>query len=142
MWAMLHEQVRAFIDARRSDFKERGAIARLYSGGGQALAYRMEIIGPAFAECTRDRWEKIVLQVVPQGAFNESMALLFQIQEGFFAPGSADRRPDDARMNENRIPDGRLQQLQDLLGGFLVGSGFFGDDHIVRASTQDVRCKL
>ena len=142
LWSLLHRHVRAFIEARRPDFKERGTIARLHSGGVQALSYRMEIVGPAFAECTRNRWEKIVLQVVPQAVFMDNLILLFQIQEGFFAPSSADRRPDDARISENRIPDGRLQQLQDLLGGFLIGNGFFGDEQVVRASTEDVRCAL
>ena len=142
LWAMILRHVRAFADSRRSDFQARGAIARLQRGGGQVLAYRMEIVGPALSECTRSRWEKIVLQVLPQTISKDGKVyLLFQIQEGFFAPGSPDRRPDDSRLQENRIPDGPLQQLQERLGGFLVARGFFSEDDSASAN-PDVGCKF
>jgi hypothetical protein len=142
LWTMIQRHVRAFAEARRQEFQARGAIARLQRGGGQVFAYRIEIVGPALSECTRNRWEKIVLQVLPQTILNDGKVhLLFQIQEGFFAPGSPDRRPDDSRLQENRIPDGPLEQLQERLGGFLVARGFFSEDDSASANA-DVGCRF
>ena len=67
--------------------------------------------------------------------------LVFQIQEGFFAPGNPDRRPDDSRLRENRIPDGALEQLQDRLLGFLVARGFFSEDDSASANSE-VGCRF
>jgi hypothetical protein len=146
LWTMILGNVRAFVEARRPDFREKGTIARLQRGGGQVLVYRMEIEGPAITECTRNLWEKVVLQVIPATTatdpshVRDELPLLFQFQEGFFAPGSLDRRPDDARINENRIPDGRLEGLQERLYGFLVTRGFSKDQST--AINSDVACKL
>jgi hypothetical protein len=141
LWAMIVRNVRAFVQERRPEFQASGTIARLQRGGGQLFAYRMEIVGPALAECSRNRWEKLLLQVIPQGMMRGEVDLLFQFQDGFFAPGSLDQRPDDARIQENHIPDGSLERLQELLGGFLVARGFKQSDDGTPTSS-DVACKL
>jgi hypothetical protein len=141
LWKMISQNLQAFIQARRPDFKQSGTIERLQHGN-QVFAYRIEIVGPALSECTRNRWEKLLLQIIPQGISNtDTVNLLLQFQEGFFAPGSPDRRPDDARLEENRISDGPLEQLQERLGGFLLTRGFSHiEDYGVVSS--DVVCKL
>lgn len=141
LWAMIVRNVRAFVQERRPEFQASGTIARLQRGGGQFFAYRIEIVGPSLAECSRNRWEKLLLQVIPQGINRGDVDLLFQFQDGFFAPGSLDQRPDDARIQENRIPDGSLAKLQELLGGFLVARGFKPSDDST-PSGSDVACKL
>jgi len=142
LWTLLLGHVRAFVDARRPDFQPRGTISRLERGNGQAFAYRMELTGPALSECTRNRWEKLILQILVQNiSINGNIFLVFQIQEGFFAPGSLDRRPDDSRLRENRISDGELEQLQDRLLGFLVARGFFAEDGNTSANA-DVGCRF
>jgi hypothetical protein len=141
LWAMIVRNVRAFVQERRPEFQGSGTIARLQRGGGQLFAYRLEIVGPALSECSRNRWEKLLLQVIPQGIIRGEVDLLFQFQDGFFAPGSLDQRPDDARIQENHIPDGRLERLQELLGGFLIAQGFKPSDDGT-PSSSDVACKL
>jgi hypothetical protein len=141
LWAMIVRNVRAFVQERRPEFQASGTIARLQRGGGQLFAYRMEIVGPALSECSRNRWEKLLLQVIPQGIIRGEVDLLFQFQDGFFAPGSLDQRPDDARIQENHIPDGSLERLQELLGGFLVARGFKQSDDGTPTGS-DIACKL
>ena len=141
LWAIIVRNVRAFVQERRPEFQASGTIARLQRGGGQFFAYRIEIVGPALSECSRNRWEKLLLQVIPQGIFRGDVELIFQFQDGFFAPGSLDQRPDDSRIQENRIPDGSLERLQELLGGFLVARGFKPSDDGTPTSF-DVACKL
>jgi hypothetical protein len=141
LWAMIVGNVRAFVQERRPEFQASGTIARLQRGGGQVFAYRIEIIGPSLSECSRNRWEKLLLQVIPQGIGRGEVDLIFQFQDGFFAPGSLDQRPDDSRIQENRIPDGSLEKLQDLLGGFLVARGFKPSDDSTPTGS-DVACKL
>jgi hypothetical protein len=131
--------VRAFVEARRPGFKGKGHVTLLQ--GGQFLAFRMEIVGPALSECTRNRWEKLVLQIMPTTALL-NMQWMYQFQEGFFAPGNLDFEPDDTRFQENRIPDGSLQKLQEVFGGFFADRGLSAGNSQDEAKNSDIDCRL
>ena len=53
---------------------------------------------------------------------------MLQIQEGVFAPGDAAHVPADSRFQENKIPDGELERLQQILASYLLDHGFSDND--------------
>ena len=140
----IEPQVRAFFVARRPEFARSGEMTRL--NGGTPFVYRLQVVGPRFTQCDRAGWEKLVLQIIPMVGIEADGAIsfVFQFQEGFYAPGAPDRRPDDARFRENRLDDGALSELQGIMGRYLQQHGFVseggsGDDE---SGTTQVACRL
>jgi hypothetical protein len=140
----IEPQIRAFFVARRPDFAEAGEMTRL--NGGTPFVYRLQVVGPRFTQCDRAGWEKLVLQIIPMPGIEAdgSISFVFQFQEGFFAPGAPDRRPDDARFRENRLDDGALTELQGIMGRYLQQHGFVSDEGPAddASGTTQVACRL
>jgi hypothetical protein len=139
----IEPKIKAFFLARRPEFTGSGEMTRL--NGGTPFVYRLQIVGPRFTVCDRKGWEKLVLQLIPMVglAADGELGFVFQFEEGFFAPGALDRRPDDARFRENRIEDGALTELQGIMGRYLQQHGFVSDEGAAdEPAATEVACRL
>jgi hypothetical protein len=126
------EVINAFVVRRRPDFMQRGRVEPLETG--QPFAIRLRLVGPSLTSCDASRWERLLFQALLfQGPVN-TVTMMIQIQEGFFAPGR--QLPPDARLNENRIDDGALESLEALMAGFFVDQGFSTDDDSLTKASQ------
>lgn len=114
LWTLFSTFLDRFAANRRPGFGARGSITRRRAG--PAWMYMAEITGPALALCQTNRWERITIQAsVNSAASVDSIAVSIQMSEGFFALGP--NPPSEERWRDNRIPDGDLARLQELLVG-------------------------